>query len=158
MTLRRWLWGDRLILQVYNRFGGGLVTGRVIPLSLYNDLNAEMEGDYLGKFLKQAKLQQQKAKSAGQISDPDFRKLYPAIAEFMFETKDEENKDRETASLTFFVEPGCLKVVLNDRAEEMSLWAAAETFTEALEALEAQLQSPSPPWRFKGKRHVPKKR
>jgi hypothetical protein len=40
-----------------------------------------------------------------------------------------------------------LKLALNDRAEARTCWATGAGLGEALEALEAMLQSPSCPWR-----------
>lgn len=110
----------------------------------------------MAKFLSQVKAAQQA--QAGDVStrDPEFQERYPAVWEFVSIAKHEDGSRRQTSTLLAFVEAGCWKVCLGERESGLSLWAAGETLLEALEALEACLQSPSPQWR-QGAKRTPRK-
>jgi hypothetical protein len=110
----------------------------------------------VAKYLGQVKAAQQAQAGVAPSRDEEFEGSCPAIWEFVSTAKNEDGTRRQTSTLLAFVEAGCWKLCLSERESGLSLWAAGETFLEALEALEACLQSPSPQWR-QGKARTPRK-
>lgn len=119
---------------------------------LYRDLCTELGADLVAKFIDQVKAAGKAVKGEVALQDADFQREYPAIFEFVSETKNSDGTQRQTATLLSFVEAGCWKLCLGDRESGLSLWAAAETFAECLECLEALLTSGNPQWRQGTKR------
>lgn len=107
-------------------------------------------------YLDQVKKAQQAAAGSLQGQDPEFAGAYPALWEFCSVVKMPGGGTRQVATLLLFQEAGVWKVCLGDRDSGLSLWAAGETFQDALEALEACLQSPNPQWRL-GSKRTPRK-
>lgn len=70
-----------------------------------------------------------------------------AITTMLTASKWPDGKKRETSTLTVCFDQEALKIALNDRAQKCSLWASGASLVEALEALEAALQSGNPSWR-----------
>lgn len=145
-----------VVVVVYHRFTRFALAAKAWEQGLFRELDRHLEGCLLAKFLDQVKAA--KAGLAGDVSsrDPEFQKAYPAVWEFVSIAKHGDGSTRQTATLLFFLEAGAWKVCLGDRDSGLSLWAAGETFLEALEALEAMLQSPSPQWRA-GSKRTPRK-
>jgi hypothetical protein len=73
----------------------------------------------------------------------------PAIWEYLTTFSWDDGSERAASTLLIFGEPGVIKVCLNDRAVEMSLWAAGSSLGEALLALEQALASGTGEWRVK---------
>lgn len=72
---------------------------------------------------------------------------HPALWEYLTLTRWEGGEERATSTITLFAEDGVVKACLNDRALGRSLWAAADTVYEAIDALEGILASGSADWR-----------
>lgn len=79
---------------------------------------------------------------------------YPALSEYLTTPVWEDGKARITATLLLFVEDGMVKICVNDRANERSLWRAGETVEDALRAIETGLAGGTTGWR----RNVPRKK
>ena len=71
----------------------------------------------------------------------------PALAEYLFTSRDDQGKIRQRATLLVFYEDGLCKVCLNDRASGASLWRSGESFEAAIRALEHSLQRGDGDWR-----------
>lgn len=99
----------------------------------------------MAKFLKKAKQNAERAKG-GEFSDKVWSQTYPAITEFLTVTMDGKEK-RELSSLNFNVQGGRPTVFLNDWNDQTYTVASADTFENALEALERSLADGSAEWR-----------
>lgn len=142
-----------LVLHRYTRFA---LAGKGLENDLFRALDLVYEEGFVSKFLSQVKAAQKAVAGEMAAVDPEFQRAYPAIWEFVSIFKQDDGTRRQTATLLAFVEAGYWKVCLGDRESGLSLWAAGETFQEALEALEACLQSPGPQWR-QGAKRTPRK-
>jgi len=79
--------------------------------------------------------------------DPDFLSAFPALGEFMSDTRWEDGSPRETGTLLFFVEGGDVKACLMDRASSRRVFVTATTFRGLLELLEMGLRDDRLDWR-----------
>lgn len=149
--------GNRVLMVLWHRFTKIALASWCLSSQDYLALWQEWECDPMSKFLRNVKA----AKTMGKDSpvaanDKEFAKTHPAIHEFLTLKKDDAGVSRQTSTLYIFCEDGQFKVCLAERDEELSLWASAEGLAEVLEALEAMLQTASPPWRKKGGRQKKK--
>lgn len=83
------------------------------------------------------------------FADDGFAKEFAALHQYLTSVRWDDGSPRHTATLTIFVDGGCLKVFLNDRHFDRSVCVNAKTFAEALEILNAQLDNDSCEWRRK---------
>lgn len=72
---------------------------------------------------------------------------HPALWEFLTLEAFDDGTARQLAMLCMFYEDGVLKVALQDRQEGRTLWTAAQSPVDALDALEATLQAGEGEWR-----------
>lgn len=92
----------------------------------------------------------QQAGSKGQslvASDPVFEKVHPNLYEMMTATTFEDGSKRQTSTLNIFVDDGCFKACLNDRAEGQVAFVTDETVQGLLGAVEEQLATGAIQWR-----------
>lgn len=75
----------------------------------------------------------------------------PGLMEFLTVDSYPDGEVRQRSTLLVFVEEGVVKVCLNDRAEERSLWRSAASMEDCLLELETALQSEGTDWRKSGK-------
>lgn len=123
---------------------------------LYRDLCEELGGELVAKFIDQVRVASKAVRGEVSLRDEAFAADYPAVFEFCSELKNSDGSNRQTATLLAFVEAGCWKFCLGDRESGLSLWAAGETFVEALECLEGLLTGGNPQWRQGTKRTTKK--
>lgn len=81
-------------------------------------------------------------------SDPEFQDRWPLLHEMMTAAAYADGSPREPSGLVLFVRDGMLKATLNDRTPGRSLWGSSGTLAGLLDALEALLADPNPPWRW----------
>lgn len=89
------------------------------------------------------------------FSDPVFRAAYPAVFEHLADTTWEGGGTRETSTMVLRVEGGRFNVALNDREAKASMYVTADTVEEAIQAIEAMLQTDNAdfrPWKGGTKR------
>jgi hypothetical protein len=84
--------------------------------------------------------------------DPEFLARLPALYEFLAEQMTAEGFPRVTSTLQVSCEDSLWKVALTDRAQkggtfDYKLWRSGDTLFNALEALDAALQSGTADWR-----------
>lgn len=72
---------------------------------------------------------------------------YPLLHEQLTADTFDDGGPRKTATLLLFVDEGCLKGCLNDRAEQQTLWASAVGVEGVLAGLEGMLGDEVPGWR-----------
>lgn len=73
----------------------------------------------------------------------------PLLLEYLTSTAWGDGSERETATLTVFVEEGRWKACLNDRARHRSAFVAAKGLADLLVGLEEGLQEDDLDWRQK---------
>lgn len=103
----------------------------------------------IGAYMKR------KEKKSGQVptrvvSDEEFERLYPTLAEYLFCTcyDDDPKQPRVTSTLLLFGQDGCVKACLRDRAEGLCAWAAGPSVLELLAALDRELRDDTVVWRL----------
>lgn len=79
----------------------------------------------------------------------EFERRFPNLYSYLFDTKWEDGTPRITSTITFFVERGILKVVLNDNDQWRSAFKSAPSLLEGLDMLEEGLLDESLDWRPK---------
>jgi len=72
---------------------------------------------------------------------------YPALYEYLTSDEYEPGKARITSTLNISLSEGMIKLALNDRDNERTLWVSGASVPDALEALEALLASGGGEWR-----------
>lgn len=87
-----------------------------------------------------------------ELRDEQFIKKFPTVYEYLVTSKWDDGSERESSTLSVFVEDGMLKIALNDRDQHRSLYVSAETLQGALAALEKAVSGSMPEWRSWGKR------
>jgi hypothetical protein len=75
----------------------------------------------------------------------------PTVWDFLTVTT-VEGKSRMTSTISMWVQDGALTLCLNERDQNLSLFATGADLEEAYNELQAHLESDSPPWRRQGKR------
>jgi len=80
-------------------------------------------------------------------SDPWLINNCPLLVEYLTSSRYEDKTPRTTSTLTLFVDAGVLKMALNDRDANASLYVTGEALSDCLEALEKQLNEQKPDWR-----------
>jgi hypothetical protein len=139
-------WSDVWVCR--HRWSGHVVFTMVVPVGVWSDLDMQQRTEVSMSFL-----QRPGAAVNGRAVSPsppgDWQQLYPALVEYLFATAYEDGTARVPATLTMMAgDTTGLKCVLNDRAEQRSLWATGSDLEQCLEALDELLQSPSTPWRL----------
>lgn len=82
--------------------------------------------------------------------DAEFEADYPFLFAFLHETKWDDGTQRQTGTMTLFVQDGVLKAVVNDRALERSGFVSGSTLSLLFDALESNLSEDTMDWREKG--------
>jgi len=72
---------------------------------------------------------------------------HEALWEYLTCEETDGGGERITGMLCILVEGGLVKIALQDRQEGLSLWAAAQSVPEAMDALEARLRAGDGDWR-----------
>jgi len=85
--------------------------------------------------------------SGSEVTPGAFGVKHPRLWEMLTETKYEDGSPRKPATITFFVDEGCVKVCLNDRDQSLAAFASGDTLDAALRCLEAGLEADSLEWR-----------
>lgn len=93
------------------------------------------------------------SRAGGDVSDEKFAKKFPLVLEHLTHAEWEDGGARETSTLTIFVEEGLVKIGLNDRDAQRTLYRSADTLEGAIAAVEKALAGPGADWRpWKGRR------
>lgn len=148
---------NRVVLTVHNRFSRMMLASWAMSSWDYASYDAAVEGQAMAKFLRKATAKPASEQTNTAAADHGLEREHPALHEYLTLTRHDDGQERQTATLLVFCEGGMFKVCLSDRDTSQTLWAAAETFVEALEALEACLQSPNPQWRTSAGKRQPRK-
>jgi len=79
--------------------------------------------------------------------DHDFEARYPTITEYLTAVTWDDGKPRVTSTILIFMDGRALKVCLNDRDNNRSVFISDPTFTGAMDRLEQGLAENSLEWR-----------
>ncbi len=101
----------------------------------------------MAKFVRKAVASVDRRNAALSDEAEKWREAHPAIDEYMTLETCDDGSPRVVSMLCMFWEAGTFKVALQDRQEGVSLWSAAQSIIEALDALEARLQAGDGDWR-----------
>lgn len=85
--------------------------------------------------------------SGRQAEDKFIEGLFPTLWEYLSADAWPDGSERETSTVTMFVEQGMVKVCLSDRANDRSAWSSGETLEEAVLSLEGALAADRTDWR-----------
>lgn len=118
-----------------------------IPLSQWVAMTPHERNELAMSYLRNAEEQAEAQEELRVGMDPDFSTRCPAIFDYVTLVRDEQNKTRQTSTLTLSVDQGAFKALLNDRQTGFQVFVTADTLWGAIDALEAVLKSPRVPWR-----------
>lgn len=104
-------------------------------------------------FLKRFEGTPAEKSKAAKCTDAHFAKSYPAVAEYLTAIAYPDGQQRATAAIYLFFEGGRFRASLNDRDQELVVWADSDTFVGLLEALEGLVSDSKCPWRAKPERN-----
>jgi hypothetical protein len=101
----------------------------------------------MAEYLSKSRQQSAGSGGADNWSDEEFRRVYPALWEYLSCDKWEDGTVRETATLLFFVDQERLSVCLTDRSGDRVAFNSGTTWGGLLAELEANLEDDSLEWR-----------
>jgi len=104
----------------------------------------------MSKFVSRVAATEKGKAAAVKVQDNKLAKDCPALFEYLTLDAWEDGEVRQTATLLLFVEGGQFRGCVNDRENERSLWAGADTFLGLVGALEGRLIDPTADWRRSG--------
>lgn len=135
------------VLVVRHRWSGMVAATLRLPVgTVINSTFGWMEGVIMG-LVRKAELGQ-KGATLGPVKPAMMEREMPLVTSYLFDDAYENGEARQRSTIT--VMAGDLvgvKVVLNDRAEAMSLWVTGESVDDALLTMEILLSKPDAPWR-----------
>jgi len=103
--------------------------------------------------MKREEAKETAKKTGHTCPDAWMRANCPTVVSYLWETAWDDGKGRETSTLTIFLEDGCLKLALNDRACMRSLYVTSTSLQDALKTMEEALREGVVDWRaWKGSR------
>ena len=86
--------------------------------------------------------------TSGDTASMDWcRDRWPALFEHLTATRWDNGEERQTSSLSVFMDSGVLKACLNDKAESRVAFVASASFEGLLDALDEGIQNGSLDWR-----------
>lgn len=81
--------------------------------------------------------------------DPELEQRCPNVYAFLTQTRYDDGSFRTTATLLFFVEDAAIKVCINDRENNRSLFRRSGSIWGALDAVEEAIGGGSADWKAK---------
>jgi len=83
------------------------------------------------------------------FDDTEFSRSYPTLAAYLTETKYQDGTPRVTATILIFCENGVLRLCVNDRDNNRSVFFTSETVEGGLLAAENAIATNTAEWRIK---------
>lgn len=84
------------------------------------------------------------------FNDADFKATYPSITDHLTSARYDDGSNRATSTLLIFCDQGVLRVCVNDRDNNRSVFFTGETMESALMAAENALATNTADWRVRG--------
>ena len=100
-----------------------------------------------GPYVKKPITPTENKKAKGQVTDKEFKAKYPTIVEWMTDLIYDDKSPREGSKISIWVEDGRCKVSFSDPTPRRSCYLTADSFEDALQALEEGLKADSLDWR-----------
>lgn len=104
------------------------------------------EAKTVGKFTEMVPVEIQ-GEGAGDADDGLLSSMFPAITEYLTESRRCDDGVMRTSTLLLIADQGAWKLCLNDRPKQRSLWASGTSLEGAMRALEANLAGGGTGWR-----------
>jgi len=114
---------------------------------LHWGVSGEEEWRIMGQFVKKVVDKESRRRIALDSQGSAWVERHPAIWEYLTLEAHEDGTARQRGMLMAFVEDGVVKVCMQDRDNEQSLWVSAQSLPSALEVLEGHLQGGTGDWR-----------
>lgn len=86
------------------------------------------------------------------VADGRDKGVWPELLAHLCDTTYLDGSKRQTCTLFVFVDDGVFKAALNDRDEDLTLWANGTSLTDLLNELEGLLGCDVPPWKAKSQK------
>jgi len=103
--------------------------------------------DFVSKWIQRQVERTGKKADALSEAGQKWVEAHEALWEYMTCDEMPDGGERMTSMLVILTENGMVKAALQDRQEGLSLWAAAQSVPEVLDALEARLRAGDGDWR-----------
>lgn len=100
-----------------------------------------------GRYMKKPTYEVKKGALCSPSIDPEMREKFPTLVEHLGDEAWEDGSTRETSTITIFLENGMVKMALNDRDGQRSLYITCSRWKDAMNALEKAAAAPSADWR-----------
>lgn len=116
-------------------------------------VNQEEKG--IAEMLRKPKPGERTGPVEAVFNDADFKASYPHLTDHLVGTRYEDGSSRVTSTLLIFCDSSVLRVCLNDRDNNRSVFFTGETVEVALTAAENALAENSVEWRSRGQFNNP---
>lgn len=150
--------GGKLVAQVRDVWRGRLFFSALIDYLAWRGMTPEGRRDMANAWIRRAEKVDKERDALAAGHDEEMSATQPALHAYLTSLEGPDGEVRRPASLTVFFEEGMCKGVLNDRAEERSLWASSDSLAGLLAAMDGLLQGVCPPWRKQGQKPQVKRR
>lgn len=101
----------------------------------------------MSKWIKQQVESRGKKQQELSATGREWVNAHEALWEYLTCEELPDGGERTTSMVVMLAEGGLIKAALQDRQEGLSLWAAAQSVPEVLDALEARLRAGDGDWR-----------
>lgn len=135
-------WG----FEVFSRWTGHCVGGRAYTMPEVRERLSLGRWNFMSQDIAEVLRRRRVSAAKGEAHCKCWSVDYPLVHALLTACV-VEGVSRETASLTIFSDEGIFKVVLNDREQGISMWAAGESVPEAFDQLEKRVGDENATWR-----------
>lgn len=101
----------------------------------------------VAQVLRKVTAEERAKRSTVRPTDVEMEKKYPAVWEYLVADAYPDGQVRQRATVMVIAEGDVVKLCLNDRDNNQSLWVTGATLSAAFKALEAAVGSAQAPWR-----------
>lgn len=139
--------GEYTYLTYVRVFAGSTLCTRTILSEWWSQQMGDKKNASHSTYVQKALAAQVAPGSGAQACDADLVSSCPALHEFLTLSFLPDGKVRQTATLSVFVEGSLWKAVLNERQNNLVLWATAESLQGLWAELELRLTAEVVDWR-----------
>jgi len=139
--------GEYTYLVYVKVFTGSTLCTRTILSEWWSSQMGDKKNASHSCFVQKALATQAAGAGGSAASDADLAATCPALHEFLTLSRLPDGKARQTATLSLFVEGSLWKAVLNERENNLTLWATAESLQGLWAELELRLTAEVVDWR-----------
>jgi hypothetical protein len=113
-------------------------------------MKSEIEEQEVSQMIRRPKPGERCGPVESPFNDAEFKQRYPTLAAYLVETAYEDRAPRTTSTLLIFCENGILRMCVNDRDNNRSVFFTSECVEGLLMAAENALCSQTADWRTRG--------